>query len=99
MVSHSLYMHPREHHDSVLLSSSESSSTFPTRMVESTDNVIKRRHRLTSTESVYLNQQFALNPCPNTATRQRMANALGMSEKAVQTWFQKGVQRRDGVRG
>lgn len=62
-----------------------------------TDNFIKRRHRLKSTESAHLNQAFAATPFPSTVTRRQIAQTLGMSEKAVQVWFQnrRAKQRRD----
>ena len=101
----SLSMHSNEHcNPALLLPPSQTPPTFSasidsarTRTVGPTDNFIKRRHRLASTELAYLNQAFAIDPLPNTAARQRIAAAVGMSEKAVQTWFQnrRAKKRRD----
>ena len=98
-------MHSKDIHDFALLSPvSQTSSTFSTGIdspsastASPTDNFIKRRHRLTSTESTYLNQMFAIDSSPNTIARQRIAKAIGMSEKAVQVWFQnkRAKMRRD----
>lgn len=69
--------------------------------ISPSDNVIKRRRRLTCTESHSLNAAFVVNPQPSATERKTIARNLGMAERAVQIWFQnrRAKQRRDDAAG
>jgi hypothetical protein len=52
-----------------------------------------RRHRLSSKDKSYLQQQFATNPKPTATQRHAMAVRLGVANKRVETWFNNQRQR------
>lgn len=58
---------------------------------------IKRRRRLTSQESRFLQEAFRKNPKPTSEARSKIAQALGMPIRAIQIWFQnrRAKSRRD----
>lgn len=79
----------------------DSDISSPNNQVNSDDddfnNVIKRRRRLTSEEAAMLNAAYAKNPKPNPSERSKLAKAVGMTDRAIQIWFQnrRAKQRRD----
>lgn len=48
----------------------------------------QKRQRATQDQLVTLEHEFAKNPTPNAATRERIASDINMTERSVQIWFQ-----------
>ncbi|KAK9471327.1 uncharacterized protein V1510DRAFT_438027 [Dipodascopsis tothii] len=47
-----------------------------------------KRQRATSEQLSILEAEFAINPVPNSKTRERVADQINMTERSVQIWFQ-----------
>ncbi len=65
-------------------SSSQSSAMF----IFPHSRPIKRRRRLSNEETRYLQEAFNQNQRPNSENRAIIANKLGLSNRAIQIWFQ-----------
>lgn len=48
----------------------------------------QKRQRATQDQLVTLEHEFAKNPTPTAATRERIAQEINMTERSVQIWFQ-----------
>lgn len=53
----------------------------------------QKRQRATQDQLVTLEHEFAKNPTPNAATRERIASEINMTERSVQIWFQNSRRR------
>ncbi|KAK5079022.1 hypothetical protein LTR64_002558 [Lithohypha guttulata] len=53
----------------------------------------QKRQRATQDQLVTLEHEFAKNPTPTAATRERIANDINMTERSVQIWFQNSRRR------
>ncbi|PMD54514.1 homeobox protein EgHBX4, partial [Hyaloscypha bicolor E] len=57
-------------------------------------HTIKKRHKFSPQDKIYLEEQFSVNPYPSTEDRAQIAQRLGISEKMNQTWFNNARQRQ-----
>lgn len=69
---------------------SHSIATFPNQQpkIDNMQLARRKRRRTSPTELSILEQEFAANCRPDRARRERIAQKVGMTEKAVQIWFQ-----------
>lgn len=69
---------------------SHSIATFPNQQpkIDNMQLARRKRRRTSPTELSILEQEFAANCRPDRARRERIALKVGMTEKAVQIWFQ-----------
>jgi hypothetical protein len=57
-------------------------------------HTIKKRHKFSPQDKIYLEEQFSVNPYPSTEDRAQIAQRLGILEKMNQTWFNNARQRQ-----
>lgn len=58
-------------------------------------HTIKKRHKFSPQDKIYLEEQFSVNPYPSTEDRAQIAQRSGISEKMNQTWFNNARQRQN----
>jgi hypothetical protein len=61
-------------------------------------HTIKKCHKFSPKDKIYLEQQFSVNPYSSTEDRAQVTQCLGISEKCIQTWFNNVRQRRNAPR-
>lgn len=68
--------------------SSNSSRRPPRKSTLTQQQKNQKRQRATQDQLVTLEHEFAKNPTPTAATRERIAQEINMTERSVQIWFQ-----------
>jgi hypothetical protein len=61
-------------------------------------HTIKKCHKFSPKDKIYLEQQFSVNPYSSTEDRAQITQRLAISEKMTQTWFNNVRQRRNAPR-